>query len=128
MEQFLRFEELDTAVSLFRSWRQQLEHGLVIVDQFEELFTFNAPEVQERFAELLGRLSIEADVHVLLSMRDDFLYHCHAFEPLHPLLIGADPLGSSNGCGSSPGRRPAGAQVRLSFRRWTLGGRHPFRS
>ena len=97
MEQFLRFEELDVAVSLFRSWRQQLEHGLVIVDQFEELFTLNVPEVQQRFAELLGRLSIEADIHVLLSMRDDFLYHCHVFEPLHPLLTELTLLGAPTG-------------------------------
>ncbi len=39
---------------------------LLIVDQFEELFTLNPWEVQERFAELLGRLALEADVHVLL--------------------------------------------------------------
>ena len=86
LQQFLRFEEPDAAISLFRSWRQQLEHGLVIVDQFEELFTLNTPEVQERFAALLGRLAIEADVHVLLSMRDDFLYPCQGYEPLRPML------------------------------------------
>ena len=53
-----------------------------IVDQFEELFTLNPPEVQERFAELLGRLALEADVHVLLSMRDDFLFYCSQLREL----------------------------------------------
>ncbi len=96
-EQFLRFEEVDVAISLFRSWRQQFEHGLIIVDQFEELFTLNSPDVQERFSELLGRLSIEADVHVLLSMRDDFLYHCHAYEPLRPLLSELTLMGPPTG-------------------------------
>ena len=29
----------DAAISHFHSWRRQLEHGLVIIGQFEELFT-----------------------------------------------------------------------------------------
>ena len=43
-------------------WRKRHAHALLIVDQFEELFTLNAPEVQARFAQLLGRLVSEADV------------------------------------------------------------------
>ena len=64
------------AVSLFRASRRH-EHASSIVDQFEELFTLNPPEVQEAFAQLLGRLVLEADVHVILSLRDDFLFRCH---------------------------------------------------
>ena len=30
--------------------------------------------------ELLGRIALDADVHVLLSMRDDFLFGCHGHE------------------------------------------------
>ena len=44
----------------------------MVADQFEELFTQNTAETQARFAELLGRVVLEADVFVLLSMRDDF--------------------------------------------------------
>ena len=58
--------------------------ALVVVDQFEELFTQNAPEVQGRFAALLGRLALEADVRVLVSLRDDFLMRCHEHAALGP--------------------------------------------
>ena len=57
-------------------WRAAHGEALLVVDQFEELFTLNPPEVQARFAALLGRLASEADVHVLLSLRDDFLMRC----------------------------------------------------
>jgi WD40 repeat protein len=86
MRAFLRFGEVDVAVSMFQRWRQRHEEALLVVDQFEELFTQNPKEVQERFAELLGRLPIEARVRVLLSMRDDFLFRCHALPGLRPIL------------------------------------------
>ena len=94
IQSFLRFEEPETAVSLFSAWRQKSEHALVIVDQFEELFTLNPPEVQEAFATLLGRLVLEADVHVLLSLRDDFLFHCQKHEASEPGVLGADASGN----------------------------------
>jgi hypothetical protein len=80
------FEEPDTAVALLRRWRGRHGEALLVVDQLEELFTLNPPEVQERFAALLGRLAAEADVHVLLSLRDDFLIRCCEQEPLAPVL------------------------------------------
>jgi len=86
MRAFLRFGEADVAVSMFTRWRRNHEDAVLIVDQFEELFTQSPKEVQERFAELLGRLPIEADVRVVLSMRDDFLFHCHAHPGLRPIL------------------------------------------
>ena len=46
------------------------------------------------FAELLGRLPLETDVFVLLSMRDDFLFQCQAFEALAPVFSEMTPLGS----------------------------------
>ncbi|HET7293896.1 MAG TPA: protein kinase [Vicinamibacteria bacterium] len=90
----LRFEEPDTAVSLLRRFRQRNEHALLIVDQFEELFTLNGAEVQEAFAKLLGRLVLEADLHVVLSLRDDFLLRCHAYDSLAPAFADLTPLGT----------------------------------
>ena len=48
------FEEPDVAVRRRRRWRRRHEHALLVLDQFEELFTQSPPEVQERFAQLLG--------------------------------------------------------------------------
>jgi WD40 repeat protein len=93
----LRFEEPDIAVSLMTRWRQGQKHALVIIDQFEELFTQNPPEVQERFADLLRRLALEADIHVLLSMRDDFLFQCQQYEGLSPIFSELTPLGVLGG-------------------------------
>ena len=93
MREFLRFEEPEVAISLAARWRQRHDNVLLIVDQFEELFTQNPAEVQDRFAELLGRLALEADLHVLLSMRDDFLFRCQPFEALAPLFSEMTPLG-----------------------------------
>ena len=67
------------------------------MDQFEELFTLNPPECQARFAALLGRLTAEADVRVLLAMRDDFLMRCHDHEGLRAVFDGIVPLGAPSG-------------------------------
>ena len=75
-----------TPITLFTRWRERHDQALLIVDQFEELFTLNTPDVQARCAALIGSLAREADVHVVLAMRDDFLYRCHAHEPLRPIL------------------------------------------
>ena len=93
MQALLRFEDPETAVPLLSRWRQRNEDALIVVDQFEELFTLNPPNVQERFAALLGRLVLEADVHVLVSLRDDFLFHCHSHEALRPAFSDLTPLG-----------------------------------
>jgi serine/threonine protein kinase/WD40 repeat protein len=97
VDRLLQFEDPDVAVELIVGWRQQSRHALIILDQFEELFTQNQPEVQERFALLLSRLPLEADVHVLLSMRDDFLLHCQSFDSLAPLFSELTPLGPPTG-------------------------------
>ncbi len=81
-QQLFRLDEEEVAASVLTRWRQSQAEVLLIVDQFEELFTLNPEEVQERFAELLGRAADEVSVHVLLSMRDDFFVHCQ----LHPWL------------------------------------------
>jgi len=80
------------AVAVVSRWREHHEQGLLIVDQFEELFTLNPPETQARFGTLIGRLARDADVHVLLSMRDDFLYRCHEHEALLPIFSGLIPV------------------------------------
>ena len=92
--QLMQFEDADVVVSLMSRWRARWENALIIVDQFEELFTQNRSEVQEAFAELVGRLVLEADVHVLLSMRDDFLVHCQSHEALAPIFNDLTPLGT----------------------------------
>ncbi len=76
----------EPALDVLRRQRAKHVELLVIVDQFEELFTQNPPDEQQRFAELLGRAALETDVHVLLSMRDDYLMHCRAHEALAPLF------------------------------------------
>ena len=97
VQDLLQFDNADVAVSVVTRWRQQYDQALIVVDQFEELFTQNPTETQERFTELLGRLALESDAHVLLSMRDDFLFHCHAFTPLHPILSELTLLGPPTG-------------------------------
>ena len=99
-----RFEDVSTSVLLARRWRQQHDHALLVVDQAEELFTLNRAEVQQRFSQLLGRLVLDADVHVLLSIRDDFLLQCQSFEDLRPAFSDLTPLAP-----------PAGAALRRAL-------------
>jgi len=80
------------AVELFSRWRRRHDEALLIVDQFEELFTLNAADEQRRVAGLLGGLPLESDIHVLLSMRDDFLMHCNKYEALKPVFSELTPL------------------------------------
>ncbi len=75
----------------FGAWRAEHSEALVIVDQFEELFTLNDEETQGRFAELLAGLS-KSGVHVLLSMRDDFLIRCHTQPALAPVFKDLTPV------------------------------------
>ncbi len=93
LREIAAFEEGDTAFELLARWRRFHEDALVVVDQFEELFTLNPPETQARFASLLGRLASEAYIHVLLSMRDDFMMRCHEQNGLAPVFRELTPLG-----------------------------------
>jgi hypothetical protein len=97
MKQLLRFNDPDVAVAVMNDWRRSHAGGLVIIDQFEELFTQTPSETRARFADLLGRLVLEADVLVLLSMRDDFLFRCHQFPALRPVLSDLTLLGPPTG-------------------------------
>ena len=92
LRKLVGFEDPETAYELVVRWRKAHAEALVVVDQFEELFTLNGQEVQERFATLLGRLSKDGDVHVLLSMRDDFLIRCSEQEALAGVFLELTPL------------------------------------
>ncbi len=93
VQRLLEFDASEVAIGLIAQWRARADHGLVIVDQFEELFTLNGEDVQKRFAQLLGKIAALDGLHVLLSMRDDFLFGCHAHEALARVFDGITPLG-----------------------------------
>jgi len=84
MDLLLRFDDPDVAVEVLSRWRGKNDSALLVVDQFEELFTQNSADEQQRFADLLKRLVLDSDVCVLLSMRDDFMIRCRDFEALQP--------------------------------------------
>jgi serine/threonine protein kinase len=84
----------DAIADAFGVWRARHQQALLVVDQFEELFTQNTGEEQRRCAEILGRIALDADVHVVLSMRDDFLIQCNKHDQLQPIfseLTALDP-------------------------------------
>lgn len=93
LDQLLQIEDPAQILAAAGHWRGKHPQTLLVVDQFEELFTLGRPEVQSAFAELLGRLASEADVHVLLVMRDDFLFHCHKHPQLAPIASDLTMLG-----------------------------------
>jgi WD40 repeat protein len=80
------------ACELVGRWRRRHDEALLVVDQFEELFTLNPAQTQASFADLLSRLASEADVHVLVSLRDDFLMKCAEHAGLAPLFESLTPL------------------------------------
>jgi DNA-binding winged helix-turn-helix (wHTH) protein/WD40 repeat protein len=84
--QLVGFEDPAVALDLVGRWRRTHAEALLVLDQFEELFTLNPEPTQVRFAQLLGRIASEADVHVVLSLRDDFLVRSCEQPPLAPVL------------------------------------------
>jgi WD40 repeat protein len=96
-DQLLQIEDPAQALAVVGRWRRKHSQALIVVDQFEELFTLGRPEAQAAFAELLGRVAAEADVHVLLVMRDDFLFHCHKHPQLAPISSDLTMLGPPTG-------------------------------
>jgi WD40 repeat protein len=97
VEELRETGEAQRVVSVARRWRARHDQALLVVDQFEELFTLSSPETQQRFSALLGRLASQADIHVVLSLRDDFLMRCHEHEALAPLFSEITPLGTLTG-------------------------------
>lgn len=82
----IRFEDPEVAVRIFSRLRERHAEFVLIVDRFEELFTLNSFAVQKQFVEILGRAPLEANIRVLLVMRDDFLIECKAHERLAPIF------------------------------------------
>ncbi|MGE5177567.1 MAG: protein kinase domain-containing protein [Bacteroidota bacterium] len=93
----VEMERPERALAAVGRWRARHAQVLLVVDQFEELFTLCRPEVQAAFADLVGRLATEIDVHVLLAMRDDFLFRCHQHPRLAPLAADLTMLGPPTG-------------------------------
>jgi DNA-binding winged helix-turn-helix (wHTH) protein/WD40 repeat protein len=87
------FADPDTALAVVARWRGLFDKAVLVVDQFEELFTLSPAETQTRFVDLLRRLVDAADVHVVLAMRDDFLHRCQPFPAIAPIFDGLTPLG-----------------------------------
>jgi hypothetical protein len=86
IELLARGHDPDALAGVVSRCRQRHDNVLLIVDQFEELFTHCTPDEQQRFTELLGLLPVEGDAFVLLSMRDDFLIRCREHEALAPVF------------------------------------------
>ena len=80
LELLLRIEEPDAAVAAFGRWRRRHEHALLVLDQFEELFTQNPPEVQAASPRCSVASRSRPTSTCCSSMRDDFLFRCHAHE------------------------------------------------
>ena len=97
LRQLVSFEQSGAALATVTAWREAHAEVLLILDQFEELFTLNDREQRARFAGLLGRLRSEAGVRVLLSMRDDFLFRCHDHPELADVFVDLTPLGPPSG-------------------------------
>jgi hypothetical protein len=97
VDDLLRFDDPEVAVALVARWRSRCEQALVILDQFEELFTQNPPSVLESFADLVARFPVQADTHVVLAMRDDFFFRCAEYPALAPLFAGPFPLRALSG-------------------------------
>jgi serine/threonine protein kinase/WD40 repeat protein len=91
------FEEPDTAIWILNRLRQAHSEFVLIVDRFEELFTLSSRDVQSQFAELLERATLEANVRVLLVMRDDFFTLCNEYPALAPIFSEVTPMLSLNG-------------------------------
>jgi DNA-binding winged helix-turn-helix (wHTH) protein/WD40 repeat protein len=81
-----------SVVSAVRRWRSRSAEALIVVDQFEELFTQTDEGTRAQVATLIGRIVAEAGVHVVLSLRDDFLFRCSELPPLAPVFESLTPL------------------------------------
>ena len=61
---------------------------LLVIDQFEELFTLCKDEVERTaFVEnLVAAVAEDSQITILLTLRADFYHHCLQYQPLHHLL------------------------------------------
>ena len=79
-------DDPEATFALAAEWRGRHADAVVVFDQFEEVFTLNTADAQAQVASLIGRLVGEGDVHVVLSLRDDFLIRCCEQPALSPVL------------------------------------------
>jgi DNA-binding winged helix-turn-helix (wHTH) protein/WD40 repeat protein len=93
MHSLLAIHDPDVALAVAARWRGRWDETLLVVDQFEELFTLSPKPIQERFVALLRRLVDAAGIHVVLALRDDFLLECHRFRELAPIFSELTPVG-----------------------------------
>ena len=93
LRQLLAFHDPDIALAVAARWRGRWDEALLVVDQFEELFTLNPESVQESFVALLRRLVDAAGIHAVLVLRDDFLLECHRHPQLAPIFGELTPVG-----------------------------------
>ena len=93
VQDLTRAGKADALLATLGRWRKRHSEALLVLDQFEELFTLCSPEVQQGFAGLIGRLVGEQGLHVVLSLRDDFLFRCHSLPSLSPVFRDLTPLG-----------------------------------
>jgi len=97
MRESVLVRELGRVVNAGARWRRRHDQAVLIVDQFEELFTLSPKDIQYRVAALLRRLVLKADIFVVLSVRDDFLFRCHQSDPLRPALSELTIIGPPEG-------------------------------
>ncbi|MGW8317598.1 MAG: nSTAND1 domain-containing NTPase [Candidatus Promineifilaceae bacterium] len=71
-----------------RSGKRQTGHIVIVVDQFEELFTLcNCPDERRAFVDnLLTAVLREGPTIVVIALRADFYAHCARFEQLREAL------------------------------------------
>ncbi len=86
ISKLVHLKEKGETVAVVSRWRDRYSQALIIVDQCEELFTLNPQPIQEKFAALLRCLVDEADVHILVNIRDDYLHRLHDYARLAPVL------------------------------------------
>ncbi len=116
LRQLVRFDDPVAAFELLVRWRKAHAEALVVVDQFEELFTLCPPDAQSRFAALLGRLAGEAGVHVApldAGRLPDALPRARG---PRAGLRGADAAGPARRGGAAPRARGAGEGGGLPLR------------
>jgi len=99
IRQLMGTHDMDAALALVSRWRERTRQALLVVDQFEELFTLNLGAVQTEFADFLLRAATAADVHVALVLRDDFLHECQNQPALRAVLKDLTMLGPLDDAG-----------------------------
>ncbi len=115
LRKLLSFHDPEAALAVCSRWRARWDDALLVVDQFEELFTLNPEPVQRRFVELLRSLVDAAGIRVMLVMRDDFFFNCHHFRQLAPVFNHLIPIGPPSPDGLRRALTEPAARQRYAF-------------